>query len=685
MTLKAFIVLYLVVGVISFFFKPMSEFLGLFKEAFSENGDEALWKKTILYIIISLVLIVVFALILALFPVVLLLKTRQLIEEKNQIKRKKKRVDWWKNKYEGIDQPFSETIKVNTLPFKVSPDQIIYIEGDFCKLQNEYISKNFDRIEAIINEPNERLNKKQFQLIYIPNELKKWKENSSKFLSQLRYNNPLIRNLDQVDFNPGSDKNITANFSQTILNAIGYEGKVFSGFLRASNIESIHFNDVEFSYFSLETDNIEELEKLIWFYSHHLGSRSGGIMFSLMKEDDMIARGLLDEYADFNFNYEAHQIAENIKRDIESLKQTGFYHLVLNAISKSITSEDLQPSPKINAESFSNDLSRIVIDSDFRITLPDFGNLEIKLRPLPKALYFLFLRHPEGILLKHIFDYRSELLEIYKELNYFDNWENAVESINKLTNPTNNSINEKCSRIKEAFVSNFDDAIAQFYYITGPRGKEKKVSLDPNLIFFEYEKLRPNNSNFPKTRSKNIEESKQISQELDKKYEAAVKRMSEKKYWEAIELFDTILKINPFHFNSITMKALCHLSLGNYKESESLNTTAIEMTKKAGVAYHNRGEARLLLKKYEESKKDLSFYLKMFDNKCKESYYLRGLANMELEDFKSACQDWFNAKKLGHEKADSYLKKFPKYRVRSTKFEEKEKGPRKLAPGYYTP
>jgi hypothetical protein len=42
-------------------------------------------------------------------------------------------------------------------------------------------------------------------------------------------------------------------------------------------------------------------------------------------------------------------------------------------------------------------LSKLVIDNNNRIFLPDFGNIEIKLRPLEKALYILYLNHPEGL------------------------------------------------------------------------------------------------------------------------------------------------------------------------------------------------------------------------------------------------------------------------------------------------
>jgi hypothetical protein len=39
--------------------------------------------------------------------------------------------------------------------------------------------------------------------------------------------------------------------------------------------------------------------------------------------------------------------------------------------------------------------------------------MEIKMEPLTKAVYLLFLNHPEGILFKHLPDYRQELANIY--------------------------------------------------------------------------------------------------------------------------------------------------------------------------------------------------------------------------------------------------------------------------------
>ncbi|MBO4719775.1 MAG: hypothetical protein J5658_07880 [Prevotella sp.] len=54
-----------------------------------------------------------------------------------------------------------------------------------------------------------------------------------------------------------------------------------------------------------------------------------------------------------------------------------------------------------------------------------------------------------------------------------------------MTNPLLNSINEKCARIRGAFVGQFDDCMARHYYIDGSRGEAKKISLPRNLVVWE--------------------------------------------------------------------------------------------------------------------------------------------------------------------------------------------------------
>ena len=129
--------------------------------------------------------------------------------------------------------------------------------------------------------------------------------------------------------------------------------------------------------------------------------------------------------------------------------------------------------------------SRITIAKDYTILLTDYDNKEVKMEPIVKAVYLLFLNHPEGIAFKHLPDYRKELADIYQKIKPFGLTERAIRSIEDVTNPLLNSINEKCSRIRAAFLAEVDPSLADQYYIIGKSGEEKKISLPRDLVIWE--------------------------------------------------------------------------------------------------------------------------------------------------------------------------------------------------------
>lgn len=130
-------------------------------------------------------------------------------------------------------------------------------------------------------------------------------------------------------------------------------------------------------------------------------------------------------------------------------------------------------------------LSRLVITKDFRIMLPEYNDIEVKMEPLVKAVYLLFLKHPEGIMFKELTDYREELLDIYKRLKPMGLNKRTIQSIEDVTNPLLNSINEKCARIRSAFIKEFDEGLAKNYFVSGERGEAKKIVLPRDLIVWE--------------------------------------------------------------------------------------------------------------------------------------------------------------------------------------------------------
>jgi hypothetical protein len=131
-------------------------------------------------------------------------------------------------------------------------------------------------------------------------------------------------------------------------------------------------------------------------------------------------------------------------------------------------------------------LSPIRITRGGKIFLTNFDNKEIKMPKVAKALYFLYLRHPEGIPFKALPDYREELLTYYKNISGRSNVSDMEESIDKLLDPFGNGIHVTASRIKGAFLNVVHEHIARFYYLNGNAGEAKKVPLDSDLVIWEY-------------------------------------------------------------------------------------------------------------------------------------------------------------------------------------------------------
>ena len=112
---------------------------------------------------------------------------------------------------------------------------------------------------------------------------------------------------------------------------------------------------------------------------------------------------------------------------------------------------------QLQAEGRTDLLSRLVITKDYRFILED-DQKEVELQPVHKAVYLLFLAHPEGIEFKRLADYREELTRYYMATAKMMDKEKIIESVDHLVNPLDNAINEKCSRIKKVFLSLMDES-----------------------------------------------------------------------------------------------------------------------------------------------------------------------------------------------------------------------------------
>lgn len=190
------------------------------------------------------------------------------------------------------------------------------------------------------------------------------------------------------------------------------------------------------------------------------------------------------------FGIEASRISREVAEQIQTLLKAGQSKALLNIYHTLIKQTKLHKPElfrkfnEINSTETETPLSRLVVDAQYRIWLTDYDNLEIVMMPLPKTLYLFFLKHPEGMMLHDLVDHKKELLTIYSRITNSSSTSEIKRRINDMTDLRKNSMNEKCSRVKEAFVLKMTESIARNYYITGGRSEMKRIALPNNLRTF---------------------------------------------------------------------------------------------------------------------------------------------------------------------------------------------------------
>ncbi len=160
---------------------------------------------------------------------------------------------------------------------------------------------------------------------------------------------------------------------------------------------------------------------------------------------------------------------EELERNIEKLRLWG---IPLSALVEFVAKHET--------------VSRLLITDDYSIFLPDYNNLEVKMGPFYKAVYCLFINHPEGIVLQLLEDHHRELVNYYLQTTRkTELTPRMADTIRRLEHPVDSSIHYTLSRINFYFRETIDEHLAKHYYIVGKPGEPYKVALDRNLIVFD--------------------------------------------------------------------------------------------------------------------------------------------------------------------------------------------------------
>lgn len=343
------------------------------------------------------------------------------------------------------------TIEFNQLPFQPAKQQVIYIENEYNETINRFIQTNY---EAICNH----FRQQGWEFCYLP-----YLAKDLTYAGATGYYAPYSEGTAECDFKSDFLLGFMAN-PQNISKvppSLVYYSDAFAEedaciFRGISLDDERYFENDDFSEVLISIrDDISK------------NDTNSDIRFRIVSRDDLYDD--FDDYVKAEIpDEETRDLLKELEWRISDLKQRGVSAYVLERL--------------INK---TEKLSRLVITADYRILLPDYNNMEIQMTPLVKAVYLLFLRHPKGIVFKHLMDYRDELKEIYKKIKG-DRWIfTQIRSVNDATDPMKNSINEKCARVREAFVTRFDERLAKHYIITGERGEPKRITLPQDMIVWE--------------------------------------------------------------------------------------------------------------------------------------------------------------------------------------------------------
>lgn len=353
------------------------------------------------------------------------------------------------------------TLGLHKLPFEQETYQIIYTEGQYDEVVNELIRENFDNISGYFKFQG-------YDFCYIP-----YLKYELARGERQHYNAPYAK-AAQLKFM--SDDNFILEYMVHPENRekippslLVYHPSCWNSKYDEAECQFRGFSISEKS-FGGAGDLKNALDEIVGFVNAH---KEPQIMFQKVSSDSLnlhVAEDHSISPADEEFDVESKQLIDEIRERIEKLEQRGIESYVIEKIF----------------QHHKRKMSRLRITKDYRIFLGDYMGMEITMTPLPKAVFLLFLKHPEGIMFSYLPDYRDELMEIYSKVKGpFFNVMTAKKSIEDVTDPLKNSINEKCSRIREAFVGKFDDHLARNYYITGERGEVKKIILPRTMVEWE--------------------------------------------------------------------------------------------------------------------------------------------------------------------------------------------------------
>lgn len=371
--------------------------------------------------------------------------------------------------------------------FDIPHNYLIYFEKEQNKELNLFIRKNYEELKTkfasielnfiyipFLTESSKNIEQiiayyfPQLNYYQIPEEVSKIY--SEKALRQIfsKGADDLMQILDKDNFVPSKID------SEELLKLIDYKGSIKSGLL----FFNIHYGAIGVSdfFYSNSSQNYELFFDDVLSYL-----KPEEVDFSL--GDNMIASFLPMSDLTEQLDDDAKEVIKDLENRLTELKNSGQL-LFLIPILKDLLNKQ---SEKIDF----NSISKMEIDYQNKIQLPYFKK-EVELSHLTKSVYFLFLKHPEGINLNDLGVHKKELFTIYTSVSNQLDYDKMAKSIDDVINLETKAIYTHLSRIKSAFYKIMDASFAKYYIVSGSGEQERMVIFNTrDIIWNNYERFTP--------------------------------------------------------------------------------------------------------------------------------------------------------------------------------------------------
>lgn len=334
--------------------------------------------------------------------------------------------------------------------FNFGENFVLYFETEISEESDSFIRENY-------TELREQFYNKGRDFFYLPIllenidfEILPALKSTFPFLS----NNFTIRIIDELKLAKFDYESILSDFIHFIV----YKGAISKGCISRN-----------LGYTIVEQKSEETIEEFMKGYIENLSlsNYNQGVRYYSLESN---------KNEEESIEKESIEKLNTINNEIEWLRQSGQLAILAPKIYEFL---------KKNIEGIIyKDTHPMIITEDFKILIPHCNNLEIKLSHFTKAIYLLFLSNHEPIDIKDLHLHKDRLLLIYKQVSNQNSYDKIKESVEELLKEDNEAIYVHFSRIRKAFLTHFSQYIAFRYYITGDKGKPKKIMFDRKGVTF---------------------------------------------------------------------------------------------------------------------------------------------------------------------------------------------------------